>query len=269
MELRRVLRTSCDLKQRLATGRTGRLAAGQPAPPFLLSLRFRGKDKSGPRQELCDIAGHRELRLRPFDASRDALTGYRVVDERLLELYERLHGAGYDEGQVQAFCRLLTAVCRAGVSMTWEKRYMRGQRVRERDFHERLLKDPELGGRVERNQPLALGYLDVRHDGITAELKVEKQVAVTQERSAKYMGQPIQYAAADGARLSILGILDMSSKAMPVGTPQNYLWQIEPALHGLTNPEAPSLVTVVVINGNLPPPSSWSRGRPGKHRTIE
>jgi hypothetical protein len=65
--------------------------------------------------------------------------------------------------------------------MTWEKRYRRGQRVRERDFHddlhERLLKDPELGGRVERNEPLALGYLDVRHDGITAELKVERNAS--------------------------------------------------------------------------------------------
>ena len=249
------------------------LPAGQPAPPFLLSLRFRGQDNNGGRQELCDVAGYRELRLRPFDASRDGLTGYSVVDERLLSLYERLHGAGYDEDQVQAFCRLLTAVCRAGLSMTWEKRYKRGQRVSERDFHddlhERLLKDPELGGRVERNEPLALGYLDVRHDGITAELKVERQVAVTQERAPKYMGQPTQYAAADGARLSILGILDMSPKAMPVGTPENYLWQIEPALHGLTNPEAPSIVTVVVINGNLPAPSSWSRGNPGKHRTIQ
>lgn len=249
------------------------LSAGQPAPPFLLSLRFRGQDKNGQRQELCDVAGHRELRLRPFDASRDGLTGYRVVDERLLSLYERLHGAGYDEDQVQAFCRLLTAVCRAGLSMTWEKRYKRGQRVRERDFHddlhERLLKDPELGGRVERNEPLALGYLDVRHDGIIAELKVERQVAVTQERAPKYMGQPTQYAASDGARLSILCILDMSPKREPVGTPENYLWQIEPALHGLTNPEAPSLVTAVVINCSLPAPSSWSRGHPGKHRTIQ
>jgi hypothetical protein len=249
------------------------LPAGQPAPPFLLSLRFREQNEGGQRQEPCDVAGHRELRLRPFDASRDSLTGYRVVDERLLAIYDRLHGAGYDEDQVQAFCRLLTAVCRAGLSMTWEKRYKRGQRVRERDFHddlhERLLKDPELGGRVERNEPLALGYLDVRHDGITAELKVERQVAVTQERAPKYMGQPTQYAAADGARLSILGILDMSPKAMPVGTPENYLWQIEPGLHGLTNPEAPSLVTVVVINGNLPAPSSWSRRHPGKHRTVE
>lgn len=82
---------------------------------------------------------------------------------------------------------------------------------------------------------------------------------VTRDRAPKYMGQPTQYAAADGARLSILCILDMSRKASPVGVPENYLFTLQPALHGLTNPEAPSLVAVIVVNGNLPSPSSWSR----------
>jgi hypothetical protein len=203
------------------------LAAGQPAPPFLIALRFRGEKDGEPIQQQCDVAGHGELRLRPFDASRDSLTQYRVVDERLLELYEGLHAAGYDEGQVQAFCRLLTATCRAGMSMTWEKRYRRGQRVIERQFHDdlydRLGQDPELGGRIERGSPLALGFLDVRHDEITAELKVERKAPVTRETAPKYMGQPTQYAAADGARLSILCVLDMSPKTSPVGTAENYL----------------------------------------------
>jgi hypothetical protein len=51
----------------------------------------------------------------------------------------------------------------------------------------------------------------------------------------------------------------MSRKAAPVGVPENYVFTLEPALHGLTNPEAPSLVAVIVINGNSPTPSSWSR----------
>lgn len=241
------------------------LAAGQPAPPFLVTLRFRGEKDGEPIQQRCDVAGHAELRLRPFDASRDSLTQHRMIDERLLKLYEGLHGAGYDEDQIQAFCRLLTATCRAGLSMTWEKRYRRGQRVTERQFHydlyDRLRQDPDLDGRIERGSPLALGFLDVRHDGITAELKVERKAAVTKDTAPKYMGQPTQYAAADGARLSILCVLDMSPKTSPVGTAENYLWQVQPALHGLTNPEAPSLVTVLVVNGNLPPPSSWSRRR--------
>ena len=41
--------------------------------------------------------------------------------------------------------------------------------------------------------------------------------------------------------------------------PENYMFTLQPALHGLTNPEAPSLVAVIVINGNSPVPSSWSR----------
>jgi hypothetical protein len=239
------------------------LPAGRPAPPFLVQLRWRGTRDGKPAIQNLDIAGHREIRCRPFDASRDFLTNFPVFDERLLALYEGLHHAGYDENQLQAFCRLFTAICRTGLTMTWNKQYKRGSHVTERKFHDdlytELQAEPELGGRLERGSPLALGYLDVRHDGITAELKVERKTPVTRESAPKYMGQPTQYAAADGARLSILCILDMSRKTSPVGVPENYLFTLQPALHGLTNPEAPSLVAAIVVNGNLPTPSSWSR----------
>lgn len=139
---------------------------------------------------------------------------------------------------------------------SWEKTYRRGTSVKEKAFHDelhkRLLADPELGGRVERGDPLALGYLDTRHDGITAELKVERRVPVTKASVPKDLGQPRQYAAADGARLSILAILDMSPKALLVGIPENYMFTLEPRLHGLTNPEAPSLTAVLIVNGNMP-----------------
>jgi hypothetical protein len=239
------------------------IAAGRPGIPMMLQLTWRGTVDGKPRAECIDVSGHRELRMRPYDETRDRLTGSPVFDERLLKIYDQLATAGYDENQLQAFCRLMTSICRAGLSMTWEKRFARGSRVLEREFHDelhsRLLADPELGGRVDRNDPLALGFLDTRHDGITAELKVERRTPVTRESAPKYMGQPTQYAAADGARLSILAILDMSPKTLPVGTPENYLFTLEPRLHGLTNPEAPSLVVTLVVNGNMPTPSSWSR----------
>ena len=73
------------------------------------------------------------------------------------------------------------------------------------------------------------------------------------------MGQPTQYAVGEGARLSILAVLDMSRKTSPVGVAENYMFTLQPALHGLDNPEAPSLVAVIVINGNSPVPSTWSR----------
>jgi hypothetical protein len=53
----------------------------------------------------------------------------------------------------------------------------------------------------------------------------------------------------------------MSPKVLPIGTPENYLFELEPRLHGLDNPEAPSLVTTIIVNANMPTPSSWSRRR--------
>jgi hypothetical protein len=218
------------------------LPAGQQAPPFLMRLTGRGERNGQRRSQRLDVTGHRQLRLRPFDATRDALTDYAVFDERLLALYERLAAAGYEHHQLQAFSRLLTAICRVGLRMTWDKDYRRGTYVTERkfhdDLHERLLAEPDLQGRLERGSPLALGYLDVRHEGITAELKVERKAPVTPETTPKYIGQPTQYAAADGARLSILTILDMSPKQLLIGAPENYLFTLERRLHGLDNPEA-------------------------------
>lgn len=239
------------------------LAAGQPGIPLMTQLTWRGTEDGQHVSRRLDVSGHRQLRVRPYDETRDRATNYAVFDERLLALYDTLTTAGYDDNQLQAFCRLFTAICRAGLAMTWDKKYRRGTYVKERTFHDDLhnllLADPELGGRVERGAPLGLGYLDTRHDGITAELKVERQVSVTRDSAPKYLGQPTQYAAADGARLSILAILDMSPKTLPIGTPENYMFTLEPRLHGLTNPEAPSLTVVLIINGNMPIPSSWSR----------
>jgi hypothetical protein len=46
---------------------------------------------------------------------------------------------------------------------------------------------------------------------------------------------------------------------LPIGTPENYLFILGPQQHGMTNPHSPSVVVTLIINGNLPVPSSWSR----------
>lgn len=236
----------------------------QHAPPVLVRLTWRGTDEDGnPKSQALDVAGHREFRVRPYDPARDATTQYEVFDEHLLGIYEKLATAGYPHNQLQPFARLLNAISRAGLAMTWNKKYRRGQYVREREFHDdlhaALLADPTLEGRVERGTALGHGYLDTRHDGITAELKVARDQPVTPESATKYIGQPTQYAAADGARLSILVVLDMSRKVLPIGTPENYLFVLGLKQHGMTDPHSPSVIVTLVINGNLPVPSSWSR----------
>lgn len=54
-------------------------------------------------------------------------------------------------------------------------------------------------------------------------------------------------------------MLDMRPKVSPVGVEENYMFTLQPALHELDSPEAPSLVAAIVINGNSPAPSTWSR----------
>jgi hypothetical protein len=97
------------------------LAPGQAAPPLMLHLTWRGKRNGEVVNQRLDVSGHRELRLRPYDATRDRATDNPVFDERLLAIYDRFANAGYDPDELQAFCRLLTSICRAGLSMTWDK----------------------------------------------------------------------------------------------------------------------------------------------------
>jgi hypothetical protein len=246
----------------------------QQAPPVLVQLTWRGVDADGnPKSEPLDVAGHREFRVRPYDPARDAATQYEVFDEHLLGIYEQLAVAGYPHAHLHAFARLLNAISRAGLAMTWNKNYRRGRYVKERTFHDdlhaALLADPTLEGRVERATPRAHGYLDTRHDKVTAELKVARGQPVTPEAAPKYIGQPTQYAAADGVRLSILVILDMSPKVLPIGTPENYLFVLNPQQHGMTDPHSPSVVVTLVVNGNLPVPSSWSRRKTPTYPTPE
>jgi len=106
-------------------------------------------------------------------------------------------------------------------------------------------------------------FLDIIHDRINAELKVARQTAVTVETSHKYLGQPADYASDTGSQLSILVVLDMTPKKTPPGVLENYLGFMKPAVAGLDDPRFPSLVGVIIINGNLPVPSGYSRGTGG------
>ena len=117
---------------------------------------------------------------------------------------------------------------------------------------------PELGGRVQKHAWQGGGPTDLVHDGVVAELKVERTQPATLERAADYMAQATQYASTGQRQLSILVVLDMTPKEAPPGALANTIGWIEPALHGLNDSAFPSRVAVVIINGNLPVPSAWS-----------
>ncbi len=239
------------------------LPAGASPQAFPIAARFVGPDMD----EVLPVVGHSELRLRPFDATTDSLTRRPQLDERLVGLYSILYGMDLNSDDVQAFGRLYTAIVDKAVDLQFERAYRKGAKVTERAFHndlfDRLVADPALEGRVQRGTRAAGGFLDIIHDRINAELKVARQTAVTVETSHKYLGQPADYAADTGAQLSILVVLDMTGKEAPPGVLENYLGWMRPALIGRDDPRYPSLVGVIIINGNLTVPSGYSRGAGG------
>ena len=127
----------------------------------------------------------------------------------------------------------------------------------------RLRADETLGGRLTRRDPVAGGFDDLLHDDVIAELKVERNKAISVDDCARYLGQPVQYAVGRGSQLSVLIVLDHSKKETPPGVLDNYVGRLRPSLHGLNDERYPSLVGVLIINSNLPVPSGWSRNRKG------
>ena len=234
---------------------------GDPAIDCPLFVRFVGNG----REELAEVAGYRRLRLRPFDPSRDKLTDHEQTDQRLLAMYDSLSGPGFDTEDVRAFCRFFSACVRAAQSIMFETIFRKGTTVTEAVFHNelerKLREDRELEGRISRRNAVAGGFDDLLHDKIVAELKVARDKAVKIEDCIRYLGQPVQYGVGRGSQLSILVVLDHSPKDAPPGVLQNYIGWLKPRLHGLEDPNYPSLVAVLVINTNLPVPSGWSKRR--------
>lgn len=237
-------------------------AAADPQKPVNLTIEGQliSNDTGGAPLRLL---GHHELAVRTFDPKNDVITGAPALDERILAMLARLRAEQVAPDEQEPFGRFLGAIARASVRMVMEREFPAGSNPTEAEFQRELLKRvgmaAELGGRVQEHAWQAGGPTDLMHDGVVAELKVERGDPATLENASRYMSQATQYASGGQRQLSILVILDMTPKAAPPGVLANTVGWLEPAVHGLTDPAYPSLVGTIIINGNLPIPSAWSR----------
>lgn len=78
----------------------------------MLHLTWRGVVDGAVTSSASTSPGTGSCGCGPYFELRDRATNYRVFDERLLSLYGRLAKAEYDDQQLQAFCRLMTSICR-------------------------------------------------------------------------------------------------------------------------------------------------------------
>lgn len=211
------------------------------------------------------VIGHSELRLRVINEDRQPLmTGNRRLDQHIAELLTKLlRDCPRVCDELPDLLKMLQALTNLLATYAQEAIYKGRNDVSESEFQETVLRDLRnmLGQDVQEHPNQAGGIADIRYRGVIVELKVEKENGDREHISKKYTSQSVQYASVEARQVSILLVLDLTSKDKPPGDIRNDIILTDVETHGGGDgaKKFPSKAFVFVINGNMKSPSSYSR----------
>ncbi len=211
------------------------------------------------------VIGHNELRLRVVNEDLHPLmTGNRRLDQHIAEQVTKLlsdHPKIQDE--LPDLLKMLQALARLLATYSQEAIYKGESEVPESEFQATVLRDlrNQLGQDVQEHPNQAGGITDIRYRGVVVELKVERENSDREYISKKYTAQAAQYAGVEARQVSILLVLDLTTKDKPPGDIRNDIILTDVETHGGDDgaKEFPSKTFVFVINGNMKSPSTYSR----------
>lgn len=238
--------------------------------PMVIRLRASFLSNSDPDLTYpATIVGYHQLRVKVADKTRSPLlqrSGYKSIDSRNLDIIEETQRSLplVDSEHLYDFVDALNAVTNyMGVNLQ-QALYKGDNDVSEAEFRENLLYHMRtwLGQDVQEAPRQGGGPTDIQYKSVTIELKVEKSISDRRKMVEKYFSQPVQYSSAGGSQLGILCILDLTAKHNPPANPQSQITLETPPVHGFSDSNAPfpTKIAVVIIDGNLRWPSSYSKG---------
>jgi hypothetical protein len=211
------------------------------------------------------VIGHNELRLRIGSEDRyPFLTGNRILDRHIEELVTKLlSDCPKVRDELRELLDILQALTRLLTTYAQEAIYKGRRDVTESEFQATVLRDLRflLGQEVQEHPKQAGGIPDVRYRGVIVELKVEKENGDREHISKKYAAQSVQYTGVEARQVSILLVLDLTSKDKPPGDIRNDILLTAVETHGGNDgtKKFPSKTFVFVINGNMKSPSTYSQ----------
>ena len=211
------------------------------------------------------VIGHNELRLKVVNEDRHPLmTGNRRLDQHINELATKLlSDCPKVHDELPDLLKMLQALTRLLATYAQEAIYKGQSDVSESEFQATVLRDLRnvLGQGVQEHSSQAGGVTDIRYRGVIVELKVEKENGARKHISKKYTAQATQYAGVEARQVSILLVLDLTTKDKPPGDIRNDIILTDVETHGGddTAKDFPSKAFVFVINGNMKNPSDYSR----------
>lgn len=220
----------------------------------------------GPAGTLTEapVVGHHELRFRVSDAPLAGVdTGNRSVDLHLSRLLDSLRASAPAVApELPDLLQVLETLVAVIGAFAQEGLFKGRASVPEREFQRETARAMRvrLGPDVQEHGELAGGILDIRYRGVVVELKVEKATGDRRRIAEKYTAQPTQYAGTTARQVAVVFVLDLTEKQSPPGDIRNDIRLVDVPTHGGPEPNKlyPSKAFVLVLNGNVRNPSSYS-----------
>lgn len=190
-------------------------------------------------------------------------TGYKKLNKKAwnigLEIKNEL--PQIEEDELDHFLILLSAILNYSGYCAQYGIYKEKTDISEDQFRDKLIEyisaNSTVASDITKEGYIGGGRVEIRYKDIIAELKVEKNTSDRDKMIKQYKKQPLAYATATSADLSILCILDLTQKKSVPASPSKNIFVVPGEFHGFQETSSTSKLVVIVIDGNLKNPSSY------------
>lgn len=230
------------------------LAQGMNARPY--EFKYSAAFEPVSSEQPVAIVGHRTLLIEGLDVRSNPITGYPIVDEKILSIRDFLRRNGLVSSvelkDVLEVLKVLGGVAGRAIQDAefdgvWSEAQF--QDAIRKEFR----RNPQIGSDLDEHPKASGGITDLSYRGIVIELKSLPVGVKAIEDCQAYVEQTASYAVAKEKRVAVLCVLDCRTKtAAP--------W---PAGDGITilksQPPANVSVITIVVQGNITRPSKLSK----------
>lgn len=230
-----------------------RTALGARPLEFLYSVEFQPVTTEQP----VAVAGQRSLRLDSSEAFGHCETGYPSLDQKLIEVRDRLRNEPrVSEREIGNALHLFKPFANLVGQSVQDNLFPDpiDEAALQRQVTQHLRSHPEVGVELEVQAEAGGGRTDLSFRQIRIELKVENDRPLSDKDLEKYSLQAAAYAIGSDTTITMLCVLDGSTKkGLPV--PMAEAIRIIPVQPG----DRPIYVIAFILQGNLAKPSRLSR----------
>jgi hypothetical protein len=226
------------------------------ARPF--EFKYAAKFVPSTVEQPVEVVGQRTLLLEGVDLARSPITGYANLDRKFMYIRDSLRlTPGLLQDEVVDALSLVAPIANYAGQAVQDNLF--DTALSEAEFQKRiksfLRSQPKIGSNLEEHPRAGGGITDLSYKGIRLELKSETGRRLTLKDCQAFVPQTASYAVASGKRVAILCVLDCSKK-------QQAPLAMEDGFDVLMHQEGSSVtfIITILIQGNLPKPSSLSRG---------